>query len=114
MGNSLAFPSILVETVTGIHEENEGDFQAITEALTPNEPLIGDTLQFEDFKNVDAIEYNLQVIAARPELAKVKARFYVRAKNPFEPDIIKVFDPEKIDDINLMMNKYKVDVRVEK
>lgn len=106
MGNSLAFPGIQVRDVVSFDQAQQ---------LDPQDLLIGEGLDFSDFAEADGIVYKLRVAAARPELAKVKARAYARAKNPFEPDLIWMpREIEEDEEINLAQSWYNVRVYVHK
>lgn len=62
------------------------------------------------------LEYRLQVQAAMARSAKMKARAFVRVKNPFEADLINVHSVKKDEDMSgdKLGNVYNVRVRVNK
>lgn len=118
MARQSAFPGILVEEVKvetppfdepGVIQEFVGrgvtnEFEALKKANEFTEDTIGDILDSAEdmigpLRDTFRIRYTLLVRAATGTRlskrgAKARARAFTRAKNPFEPDLVKVRSAE--------------------
>lgn len=123
MSRQTAFPGIIVESIevsTGsggiIAEFEEGMPEDIpssrVKSIIEQVDLFGSRYVKES-----KLVYNLQVVGYAKPAAHMKARAFVRAKNPFEASIIEVSVGEKLKDMGVLRagrNAYSVTVEVTK
>lgn len=122
MPRQTAFPGIIVEQIDA-RAGGGGRSLEFDEGLPEDintERIESFTSQINIFGS-DLVEnkltYHLHVAAYNNVSAKAKARAFVRLKNPFEPDVIEVSEPEKLKDLGVLKggrNAYSVTVEVKK
>lgn len=118
MSRDTAFPGIIVEEVTvqvGRDAVTRTFDTGLAEDVTPDSvkslldevPMYGS--QFVDSR----LEYQLLVDSPSKYSAMSKARGFIRLKNPFEPDIIDIFNVEEVES-GLLRNTYRIEANIRK
>jgi len=122
MSRQTAFPGVIIEEIEATAGSG-GRTLDFPEGLPENIP----TDRIESFTNEirffgsdlvgdSKLTYRLQVAGVSKSAAHLKGRTFVRAKNPFEPQIIEVRNVDKLKDMGVMelRNAYSVEVVVTK
>lgn len=124
MSRQTAFPSIIIDSIEARNiQSGSGRTLDLEEGLpekVPTERIMSFLEQIPLFGSdmVDHIlVYNLEIAAINSTAAEQKARTFVRAKNPFEADMVDPSPAEKMMDIGVLdagRDAYRVSVEVEK
>lgn len=120
MGRQTVFPGIMVDRIEARQFDRAVD--TVHEQGAPLKNITERAKSLIEFLNPlfdeDLIlEYDITVASYSQFAAKTKSRVYVRAKNPFEPDILDVTSIRKVRDLPISKggrNLYEVTVQVKK